>query len=96
MLWATLLRKRAGKPKNKFDQARLKANRELIETLTDLVEQNPSQRFGQILRNYGFIKENRPAKPSNPDIYWQNEFYKEPSEVLQRVKQRIKNASQNS
>lgn len=91
LLWATLLRKRAGKFKNKFDQDRLEANRELVEILTNLVEEQPTQRFSQLLRNAGFIKENRPAKPDNPNIYWQNEFYMEPQDVLKRVKRRLNN-----
>ena len=57
-----------------------------------MVEDSPSERFSQILRNYGFIKENRPAKPDNPHIYWQNEFYSEPQQILDRVKRRISDA----
>lgn len=85
MLWATLLRKRAGKLRNKFDQSRLEANRELVALLAELVEKRPTERFGQILRNCGFVREIRPINPE-AGIPWQNEFYSEPQKILERVK----------
>lgn len=73
----------------KFDQARKETNQKLVDILQKLVNENPSQRFSQILQNYGFIKPNRPANPDQR-IDWQNEFYMEPQQVLERVEQRVK------
>ena len=74
----------------KFDQARKEANLKLLEHLKYLMDNNPSMRFGQILQNFGFIKAERPAKPEQR-ISWQNEFYVEPQEVLERVERHVKN-----
>ena len=92
-LWATLLRKKDVKP-NLLALSRLEANRELVKILGEIVEQGNDQRFGQILRNYGFVREIRPVKPE-AGIPWQNEFYSEPQKILERVK-RIKDALENS
>lgn len=64
--------------------SRLNSNRRLVEILNRLVENNPDQRFSQILRNYGFIKEERPARPEMC-ISVQNEFYVESDKILERV-----------
>jgi hypothetical protein len=80
--------------RKKFDQERLKANKELAELLAKLVEENPNQRFSQILKNFGFVKHTRPAKQEtcdNHNINWKDEFYEEPQKILERVKARIKN-----
>ncbi len=68
---------------------RLQANQRLMDILNRLVQSEPDSRFGQILRNYGFIKEVRPGKP-DLCLDWQNEFYQEPEVVLARVEQRLK------
>jgi len=64
---------------------RLEENRELIKLLSELVEKNPSERFHQILRNNGFITEYR--DDTNMPVYWENEFYLESENLLNRVKQ---------
>ena len=68
--------------------SRLESNRRLVEILNRLVENNPDQRFSQILRNYGFIKEERPARPEMC-ISVQNEFYVESDKILERVERRV-------
>jgi hypothetical protein len=66
---------------------RYQANKRLLEILSRLIENNPDLRFSQILYSFGFVKGTRPA---NPDlgVDWQNEFYKEPNEILERVNRR--------
>lgn len=65
------------------------ANQKLVQLLQELVQQNPDQRFHQILRNYGFISE----KSTSGEPEWINEFYSEPEAVLQRVEAAIKKMS---
>lgn len=91
-LWATLLGKKKEKP-NLLALSRLEANRELVKILGEIVEKETDQRFSQILRNYGFVREIRPVKPE-AGIPWQNEFYSEPQKILERVK-RIKESLDN-
>lgn len=67
---------------------RQEANQELVNLLQLLIKENPDLRFGQILRNFRFIKEQRPGKPELC-IDWQNEFFTEPQKVLERVIQAI-------
>lgn len=77
---------------SEFDQKRQEANHELIEILTAQVKARPSERFGQILRNCGFIKENMKFHETGnfyPDG-WSNEFNTEPQEILKRVKETLK------
>lgn len=68
--------------------SRLESNRRLVEILNRLVENNPDQRFSQILRNYGFIKEERPTRPEMCTSV-QNEFYVESNKILERVARRV-------
>ena len=63
---------------------RLEANRELVAKLLLLVEEYPDARFGQILRNAGFVRELRPVSP-DVGVDWKNEFYLESKELLARV-----------
>lgn len=74
---------------NKLDAARLAANRDLANLVKTLVEQNPTMRFHQILRNFGFIVEDR-SNPDGPPV-WMNGFYEEPMKTLERVKREIAN-----
>ena len=68
---------------------RQEANKELINQLEYLVEKHPDMRFSQILLAFGFVKQERPAKPE-ARISWQDEFYLEGGQILERVKRRIK------
>lgn len=75
-----------------FDKKRREATLELLKLLTDLVQKHPEQRFGQILQNYGFVKQTRPINPETAAqfrVEWQNEFYEEPTRVLKRVRSRL-------
>lgn len=76
------------KERDKFNKERQKANKELANILLEVIQNNPTQRFSQILVNYGFVKPNRPTKDRGDN--WQNEFYEEPQKILQRVKERSK------
>lgn len=66
---------------SKKDSKRLQANKELIEIFQKLVEKDPEARFSQILSNFGFV--------SQIDGNWKDEFYTEPTVVLERVKDRL-------
>ena len=63
---------------------RLEANRQLVNILAEVVEKNPDQRFGQILRNYAYVRENRPV-PAESGFDWKNEFYLESEALLNRI-----------
>jgi len=78
-------------PNKEFDDERQQATLELLRLLQELVHDNPTMRFGQILQNYGFVKAERPANPEQR-ISWQNEFYVEPVALLKRVKEKLANA----
>ena len=54
------------------------------ERLAELVEEHPTQRFGQILRNFGFVDQT----DSLGYISWRDEFSREPWDVLARVQDR--------
>lgn len=80
------------KPNPEFDNARKTATLALLGLLSQLVQDNPTMRFSQILQNYGFVKQARPVNPSHADdlnVHWQNEFYLEPVALLKRVQDRI-------
>jgi len=69
---------------------RIDANRQLVYLLSALIEQNPEQRFSQILRNYEFIAEEfvqlseDGGAPWSANM-WSNEFSAEGADVLKRV-----------
>lgn len=67
---------------------RQNSNRQLVQTLAALVEANPTQRFGQILRNYGFIRDQvmaTRAGSAHEEHLWENEFNTESDNILERV-----------
>lgn len=73
----------------KLTYKRTKANMELLALLGRLLVANPSERFGQLLRNAGFIYEVRGPSCSeelDSTTLWQNEFNTEPWHILERVK----------
>lgn len=84
-----LLLKAADYLTNKKSITRADNNFELLSILRDLVNKYEDLRFGQLLQSFGFIKPERAVKDPGR-INWQNEFYLEPSELLERVKKRIK------
>jgi len=64
-------------------KTRQKANRELLKILAAIVEINPDLRFGQILRNYDFIKDG--AEGKNGEHLWFNHFHVESDVILSNV-----------
>lgn len=67
---------------------RYRSNKELVKLLEQLVESNPDLRFSQILSAFSFIKHRHLI--GQAEIVWEDEFYKEPNEVLKRVIRRVK------
>jgi len=68
-------------------------NEMLLEHLRQIIAKNPSQRFGQILRNYGFVRHERPVKQETADeqqMHWKDEFYLESEALLERVERSVK------
>jgi len=77
-------------PDGNFDQQRLAANRDLVQLLCGLVEDNPSLRFGQILANFGFI--DRHQQHDSYGCFYnfvRDEIQTEPMVILNRVKKTI-------
>jgi len=68
--------------KNGFNRERYQANQELTRALIEFINERPSERFSQILRNCGFIKETIVDGPPE----WVNEFYLESKVLLKRIK----------
>lgn len=62
-------------------------NQHLLNILQELIKENPTQRFSQILQNYGFIDTTTISSTLEPQ--WVNEFYKEPEVILDRVKRKV-------
>ena len=67
---------------------RKEANLELLNKLEYCIERYPDMRFSQILLAFGFVKQERPANPE-ARISWQDEFYVEGGQLLDRVIKRI-------
>jgi len=65
---------------------RQSANARLVAILADAVVRYPDQRFGQLLRNLGFVLET--AHLPNAKL-WCNEFYLEPQKLLERVEREL-------
>ena len=63
------------------------SNQHLLNILQELIKENPTQRFSQILQNYGFI--DTTTIPTTFEPQWVNEFYKEPEVILDRVKRKV-------
>lgn len=56
--------------------------------LCELIRDNPSLRFSQILQSYGFVRTERPVREESFSM-WVNEFYNTPEEILERVENRM-------
>lgn len=64
-------------------------NKEIIDILTKYAEENPAQRFGQILFNLDINQFNDKLDPSKSN-YLLRDIYNDLSEgILERVKERI-------
>jgi hypothetical protein len=73
-------------------------NEMILERLTKIVRENPSQRFGQIMRNYGLVREERPVQAEKAvelGMNWKNEFYLESEALLERVERSIQGKSED-
>lgn len=76
-----------------FDKTRTEANLELLNLLGDYIMNHPTQRFGQILRNLGVIREIRSGfAPDSMPPQWVNDFNTESTEILRRVRASIQEA----
>jgi len=73
---------------------RQQANRQLVAELFNIIEANPDLRFSQILSAYGFVRQERAVRFDDIGVTWQNDFYKEPTDLLERVQKRIKDLSE--
>lgn len=78
----------------KMREERREKNKELLQILTDLVEKTDGNlRFSQILAGYGFVQDVSPfdrERAGSTKPFWENEFYTEPREVLERVLKELK------
>ena len=77
---------------------RQKYNEALLKRLAVLITTNPSQRFGQILVNYGFVRHERPVLQETADSFgvsWKDEYYLESEELLSRVENTIMDGLEN-
>ena len=77
-----------------FDKARKEATMELLQILGQLILENPSMRFSQILSNYGFVNSERVTISAGrgyeyETLVWTEEFYLEPVALLKRVQEKI-------
>ena len=70
-----------------FDENRNKANAELVGILWKLVQENPTQRFSQILRNFEFVKQHKAMAIGR--FVWVDEFSLEPTKLLERVQENL-------
>lgn len=59
---------------------RYRVNKEILAELAQYIEKAPQQRFGQILRNMGFFKNER-----NLGLHYSDVFYEEPTKTLERI-----------
>lgn len=59
------------------------SNLALVHTLMSLVQAYPELRLGQIFANFDFVKRR------DEDGNWQDEFYLEPVDLLERVKKAV-------
>ena len=78
---------------------RQQANYQLVNLLHMLVERNPDARLGQLLTSYGYVKHTRPVSQSSADewgVKWEDEYYLEPEELLERVETAVANLLGNS
>lgn len=71
-------------PKEKINK-RLISNLELTEELVKRIKENPQQRFGQILVNFGFIKQTVDHYDDNI-VLTEDPFNEESIDTLKRVK----------
>jgi len=82
-------------PDNELDAKRLNDNLEIVQLLTEYIENHPSQRFGQVLRNTGIIQDVGVKDSSKPE--WETPTYyidrilihEEPGIILERMEKEL-------
>lgn len=72
------------------DNSRLAINLEILKRLKKYAKENPDQRFGQILRNLGAVKEigvrdSSQEEYETPDYYWERGVFEESIATLVRM-----------
>lgn len=83
------------KSDSQFDKGRQVANLEIIKLLLAYAAENPSQRFGQILRNTGIlqdigVKDSSRQEWETPDYYIDRVLvHEEPQIILARMKKEL-------
>jgi len=82
---------------NSFDRERHCTNLTILKILADYAAQNPSQRFGQILRNTGVlldigVKDSSQEDYETPDYYISRDvIFEEPQVTLSRIEKVLAN-----
>lgn len=66
-----------------FAYNRFKSNMEILEKLKEYLEEHPTQRFGQALRNLGIVVDRKDNATDFP--VWENHFNEEPQLMLARM-----------
>lgn len=74
-----------------FDMARRSANRDLVATLTSLMQMYPDMRFGQLLESFGFVQLGTVQQDLNmyPELVWKRDIHLEPTALLERVREQL-------
>ena len=67
---------------------RKEANMEIVRLLVNYINDNPDQRFGQILRNVGVVVDYWNEQEMKKD--WMNHFNEEPQAMLDRMLEQMK------
>jgi hypothetical protein len=70
-------------------------NLAIVWRLLILVLKNPDQRFGQIMSNCGAVHHTRPVNQDAADsgrVNWEDEFYLESYDLLERIRRRSSRA----
>jgi len=73
-----------------YSDLRQQANRELAARLSELIEQHPDLRFGQILINFGFLKTYTTGPQFDSTTHVADPFSEEPMTTLSHVEEQIR------
>ena len=82
---------------NAFDAQRMEDNLTILNVLKKYTEDNPTQRFGQILRNCGIIcdvgvRDSSKPEWETPEYYVDRQIiFEEPSIILERIEKTLAN-----
>lgn len=86
LICVAITRSKSQPPKN----PRHEANLQILAQLLKYVDENPDQRFGQILRNTGVVvevgvRDSNQEEWETPDYYWARGVHEEPIATLARM-----------